>query len=114
MRGRYTTKEERESIRREYQNGAKIGNLVYRYKVSDKTIKRIVGLYEYPYAENKKDVKQITDITDTNANSDATAEKVITEYINNRINYLNEQIIKLSNEKRKLQDFYDYLNKKGE
>ena len=100
MRGRYTTEEEREKIRMEYQNGAKIPNLAHRYKLSDKTIKRIVGIYDFDYSRTKKG--------ETKSNI-ADAEKVVTEYINNRINYLNEQIIKLSDEKKKLREFCDYL-----
>lgn len=101
MRGHYTTREEREKIIAEYQNGAKIPNLMHRYKLSDKTIKRIVGIYKFNYSDNGENKNDV----------DVNVENVVTEYINNRIAYLNEQIIKLSNEKMKLQEFNDYLFK---
>lgn len=99
MRGRPTSKETREKIISEYQNGATIINLMRRYKLSDKTVKRIVGIYEFDYSKKNNDKNNVN------------AENIITEYINNRIASLNEQIIKLSNEKMKLQEFNDYLIK---
>lgn len=93
MRGYPTTPEIREKILAEYQNGAKIPNLMHRYKLSDKTIKRIVGLYEFDYHRTKKSKNKVNAVD---------AEKAITEYINNRINYLNEQIVKLSEEKKEI------------
>lgn len=104
MRGYPTSKETREKIKYEYQNGAKIPNLMHRYKLSDKTIKRIVGIYEFDYNKVKRNNSSNSNI------ENAAAEDVIITYINNRIAYLNEQIVKLSEEKKKLQSFYDYLN----
>lgn len=105
MRGYPTSEETREKIKYEYQNGAKIPNLMHRYKLSDKTIKRIVGIYEFDYDKASK-VKR----NNPNTNIENTVvENVVMNYINNRIKYLNEQIVKLSEEKRKLREFYDYL-----
>ena len=54
MRGCPTSKEIREKIKCEYQNGAEIPNLMHRYRLSDKTIKRIVGIYEFDYDKANK------------------------------------------------------------
>ena len=108
MRGYPTTPEIREKILAEYQNGAKIPNLMHRYKLSDKTIKRIVGVYEFDYHKTKKSENKAKKANVVDAEAEK-AEKVVTEFIESRIRYLNEQIVKLSDEKKKLREFYDYL-----